>query len=146
MPERKTTTNKANSRAAARAWRGMRMLVLEQHDRRKEVSDALDMSFVRVKALRRIADAPLTMRELAAHLQTDAPYTTLVVDDLEKRDLVRREPHPADRRAKLVTATAAGRAAAARAEDILNEPPPPVLALDADELATLIRIIDRLQG
>ena len=143
MPE--DTRPAAQTQKAAQAWRGLRTLVLEQHDRRKEVSSALGMSFVRVKALRWIAGAPLTMRELANHLQTDAPYTTLVVDDLEKRDLVRREPHPADRRAKLVTATAAGLAAATVAEDILNEPPPPLLALDDGDLTALIRIISRLQ-
>ncbi|UWP82236.1 MarR family winged helix-turn-helix transcriptional regulator [Dactylosporangium fulvum] len=123
----------------------MRALVLEQHDRRKEVCEALDMSFVRVKALCRIADEPLTMRGLTAHLQTDAPYTTIVVDDLEQRGLVRRAPHPADRRAKVVTATEEGRAAAARAEGILNEPPPSLLTLASGDLAQLVRIIDQLR-
>ncbi|WP_432832159.1 MarR family winged helix-turn-helix transcriptional regulator [Dactylosporangium sp. CA-092794] len=129
---------------AAQVWRGLLALVHERHDRRKEVCEALDMSFVRVKALRRIAVEPMTMRELAARLQTDAPYTTLVVDDLERRGLLRREPHPADRRAKLVTATDLGRAEAARAEQILAQPPPQMLALDPADLATLGRIVTKL--
>ncbi|HTJ39285.1 MAG TPA: MarR family transcriptional regulator [Dactylosporangium sp.] len=129
---------------AAQVWRDLLALVHERHDRRKEACDALDLSFVRIKALRRLAGAPMTMRELAGRLQTDAPYTTLVVDDLEKRGLVHREPHPADRRAKLVTATDLGRAEAARAEAILTQPPPQLLALPPEELATLARIVAKL--
>ena len=67
------------------------------------------MSFVRVKALRLIAaDSTMPMRELVTALGTDAAYTTVVLDDLEKRGFVTRAPHPDDRRAKLVTATARG--------------------------------------
>ncbi|MGI5245768.1 MarR family winged helix-turn-helix transcriptional regulator [Dactylosporangium sp. CA-139066] len=131
---------------AAQVWRDLLTLVHERHDRRKEACEALDLSFVRIKALRRLAGEPLTMRELAARLQTDAPYTTLVVDDLEKQGLVRREPHPADRRSKLVTATDLGRAEAARAEAILSAPPPQMLALSPEDLATLARIVEQLDS
>ena len=72
---------------AARAWQAMRTLVLDRYDRRKKVTDALGMSFIRAKALRLVAAAPMTMRELAAGLGTDPPYTTVAVDDLERRDL-----------------------------------------------------------
>jgi DNA-binding MarR family transcriptional regulator len=129
---------------AAAVWRAMLALVHERHDRRKEVCEALDLSFVRVKALRRLAGEPMTMRELAGRLQTDAPYTTLVVDDLERRGLVLREPHPSDRRAKLVTATELGRREAARAEEILTQPPPQMLALDPAELDELARLVAKL--
>lgn len=133
-----------SSRQAAQVWRALLALVHEKHDRRKEACEALDMSYVRVKALRRIAVEPTTLRELAGALQTDAPYTTLVVDDLERRGLVRREPHPSDRRAKLVITTELGRAEAARAEEILTQPPPQMLALDDDDLSTLARIVAKL--
>ncbi|MCW2877976.1 MAG: hypothetical protein JWQ95_2076 [Sphaerisporangium sp.] len=129
---------------ATRVWHGLRTLVLDRYDRRKEVCDALDMSFIRAKALRRLATAPMTMRQLAAELSTDAPYTTLVVDDLVRRGLVVRDVHPDDRRQKIVTVTAGGAAAAARAEEILGEPPPPLLDLDAADLVTLDRIIAAL--
>jgi DNA-binding MarR family transcriptional regulator len=129
---------------AARVWRGMRTLVLERHDRRKEVCAALDMSFIRAKALRQLAGGPMTLRELAAALSTDAPYTTLVVDDLERRGLAARSAHPDDRRRKLVTVTPDGLAAARLAGDILNEPPAAVLALTGAELTTLDRILAKL--
>jgi DNA-binding MarR family transcriptional regulator len=129
---------------AARAWQGMRALVLDRYDRRKEVCAALGVSFVRVKALRLLAAGPLTMRQLAEQLATDAPYTTLVVDDLQRRGLVTRGPHPTDRRSRLVTITADGRCAAERADEILGRPPAPVLDLDPEDLATLDRLVAKL--
>ncbi|HWE90796.1 MAG TPA: MarR family transcriptional regulator [Pseudonocardiaceae bacterium] len=126
---------------AASAWSGLRTLVLDLHDRRKEVSAALDMSFIRAKALRKLSSGPLTMRELTAQLATDPPYTTLVVDGLEKRGFVRRAVHPDDRRAKIVSITSAGRLMSARADAILNEPPAALLALSPDDLAALDRIV-----
>jgi DNA-binding MarR family transcriptional regulator len=131
--------------AARRAWRAMSDLVLAQ-DRRAAVSTALDLSFARVRALRRLAAEPLTLRELAARLTADPPYATLIVDDLEKRGLVRRTPHPHDRRAKLVQLTDAGRDAAARASAILDTPPDALRELPAEDLATLVRVLERLQA
>jgi DNA-binding MarR family transcriptional regulator len=130
--------------AARRVWRGVRELVLDRNDRRKEVAEALGMSFIRAKALIRIAAEPLTLRALAAHLVIDAPYTTLVVDDLVKRGLVERTAHPEDRRCKLVHATEAGLAAAHEAGRILDTPPEPLRTLDPDEMAVLDDIIARL--
>ncbi|WP_214412118.1 MarR family winged helix-turn-helix transcriptional regulator [Sphaerisporangium fuscum] len=129
---------------AARVWHGMRTLVLDRHDRRKEVCEALDMSFIRAKALRYLVDRPMTMRQLAGTLATDPPYTTLVVDDLVRRGLVVREVHPEDRRQKIVAITPEGARAAGRAEAILREPPPPLRDLDPADLATLDRIIAML--
>ncbi|MCW2915449.1 MAG: hypothetical protein JWN52_3517 [Actinomycetia bacterium] len=136
--------SKPDAVTATRVWNGMRTLVLDLHDRRNEVCEALGMSFIRAKALRRLALGPRTMRELAAELATDAPYTTLVVDDLEKRGLVERTVHPGDRRAKIVTATPAGLAAAELAERILSEPPAPLLGLASTDLDTLDRIVTAL--
>jgi DNA-binding MarR family transcriptional regulator len=135
-----------NDDLADRVWQGMRTLVLERHDRRREVCEALGMSFIRAKALRLIAAAtgPQTMRELSAGLAIDPPYTTLVVHDLERRGLVTRSAHPADRRRKVVTATPEGKAAAGLASRILNEPPAAVRGLDPADLAALDRIVTKL--
>ncbi|MCL2554358.1 MAG: MarR family transcriptional regulator [Actinomycetia bacterium] len=129
---------------AERVWRRLRALVLEQNERRKETADALGMSFFRAKALRRIALRPSRMSELASVLGTDRPYLTLVVDDLVKRGLVERNPDPSDRRGKIVTVTADGAAAAARADAILSTPPPALLGLPAEDLAALDRITSAL--
>jgi DNA-binding MarR family transcriptional regulator len=77
-------------------------------------------------------------------LATDPPYLTLVVDDLEARGLVVRSPHPDDRRAKVVSATASGRAAGRRAEAILARPPAGLSELSEADLADLYRILTKL--
>ncbi|WP_027946717.1 MarR family winged helix-turn-helix transcriptional regulator [Amycolatopsis taiwanensis] len=125
-------------------WARMTDLVTRSNDRRREVSNRLGMSFGKVKALRRIAAGPLTMRQLAEELITDRPYATLLVDDLERRGLVERTVHPDDRRCRLVRATREGRRAAALANRILGEPPPALLALPASDLAALDRILVKL--
>lgn len=130
--------------AAERVWNNLRALVLEQNERRKETAEALGMSFFRVKALRRIAARSYRMSDLATELASDRPYLTLVVDDLEERGLVERHQHPTDRRAKIVSATEKGRAAAARANAILGNAPPALAALPADDLAALDRIVAEL--
>ncbi|MCW3016935.1 MAG: MarR family transcriptional regulator [Solirubrobacterales bacterium] len=134
----------ADPDATSRAWRAMSDLVLDQ-DRRVAVSAALGLSFARVRALRRLAAQPHTLRELAAKLTADPPYVTVIVDDLEQRGLVQRTPHPEDRRAKLVQLTDAGRAAAARADAILDRPPDALRELPAEDLTTLLRVLERLQ-
>jgi DNA-binding MarR family transcriptional regulator len=128
---------------ARRAWRAMSGLVLD-HDRKVAVSEELGLSFARVRALRRLADEPLTLRALAELLVADPPYVTLIVDDLEQRGLVQRKPHPDDRRAKLVQLTRTGRSAAARAEAIMDEPPPALSDASAKDLTALLRVLERV--
>jgi DNA-binding MarR family transcriptional regulator len=130
---------------ASEVWLLMSDLVLE-HGRRREVSDALGMSFARARALRRLARRPMSMRELAGMLDIDPPNATVIVDDLEAQGLVRRGPHPTDRRAKLVEATPEGTALARRADEILGTPPPALGALPPDDLAALRRILGGLRA
>jgi len=113
-------------------------------DRKIAVSEALGLSWTRVLALRQLATQSHTLRALAQRLSADPPYVTLMVDDLEERGLVRRMPHPEDRRAKLVELTAAGRIAVARADAILDEPPAELRHVPAEDLATVLRVLERL--
>ncbi|MBV9594035.1 MAG: MarR family transcriptional regulator, partial [Actinobacteria bacterium] len=122
-----------------------RALVLD-NDRREEVAEATGLSFGRTRALRRLADGPLSMGALADELGTDAPYVTLIVDDLEARGLLLRAPDDRDRRRKVVTLTPLGRRAARTAARILAEPPAALRALapgDLDVLAGLLAPLDR---
>jgi DNA-binding MarR family transcriptional regulator len=131
------------SATAGEVWLLMGDLVLD-NDRRREVSEALGMSFGRTRALRRLARRPMSMGELAAALGIDPPNATVVVDELESLGLARRGPHPTDRRAKVVEATSEGQEMARRADTILGTPPPGLDALGADDLETLRRIIKRV--
>jgi DNA-binding MarR family transcriptional regulator len=129
---------------ARAAWQIMADLVLD-NQRRREVSDAVGLSFGKAKALRRIADKPMSMRELAALLGLDPPNLTPVIDDLEEAGLVERQPHPTDRRAKVVVATAAGAELAQRAQAILDRPPAGLSGLTTDDLETLVRTLSQIQ-
>jgi DNA-binding MarR family transcriptional regulator len=128
---------------AREVWLLMSDLVLE-HGRRREVAEAVGISFGRARAVRRLARRPMSMGELAAALGIDPPNATVVVDDLESQGLVRRRPHPTDRRAKVVEATPDGQELARRADDILGTPPAALAALGADDLAALRRILERV--
>jgi DNA-binding MarR family transcriptional regulator len=129
------------SQEAREAWMLMSNLVLD-NNRRREVSEALGISFARARALRRVARRPMSMGELAAALGIDPANATTVVDDLESSGLVRRRPHPTDRRAKLVEATRKGKGMARRADAILGTPPPALAALGGDDLEELRRILE----
>jgi len=128
---------------ARRTWRALSDLALDR-DRKVAVASALGLSWTRVLAVRRLAVEPQTQRELAEGLSADPPYITLMVDDLENRGLVRRKPHPTDRRAKLVELTSAGRAAAARADAILDEPPAELQGAPDTDLEAVLRVLGRL--
>ncbi len=130
---------------ARRAWSAMCDLVLD-NERRREVSEAVDLSFGRIKAIRRIARAPMTMGELAANLGIDAPYATLVVDELERQGLVERRPHPTDRRAKLVATTAQGAKVAREAEEIMSRPPVGLTNLSTHEQESLATILEHARA
>jgi len=131
---------------AVRVWRGLRSLVLERNDRRREVAAELGMSFAMSRALLILAETgPLNLGDLAARLFTDPPYTTLLVEGLVQRGHAVRTPDPADRRRKLVHLTETGRTAAATAARILDTPPPALASLPEDDLHTLARILTGLQ-
>jgi DNA-binding MarR family transcriptional regulator len=133
------------SETARELWLLISDLVLD-NARRRDVSEALGMSFGRARALRRLARKPMSMGEFAAALDIDPPNATVVVDELESMKLARRRPHPTDRRAKLVEATRKGKDLARRADAILSTPPPALSELSTDDLEALRRILGSVAG
>ena len=118
-------------------------LVLD-NERRRKIANDVGLSFGRLRALRRLARRPMPMGELASVMGIEPPYATVVVDDLEAQGLVRRRPHPTDRRAKLVEPTDKGRALACRAEAVMSMPPKALSLLDPSDLHALARILGHL--
>jgi DNA-binding MarR family transcriptional regulator len=116
------------------------------HNRHGELADALGFRLGggRGKVLFQLRDGPMTLSQLAAANGVDASYATLIVDKLEAHGLVERQPHPDDRRRKLVTLTVAGHSAVATADAILLRPPPAVTALPADDLGQLTELLTRI--
>ena len=125
-------------------WLLMSDLVLD-NQRRREVAEAVGLSFGRTRAVRRLARRPMSMRELAEALGMDPPNATVLVSYLESLGLVRRRPHPTDGRAKVVEATPKGKDVARRADAILATPPPALSALGPEDLDTLRRIMETVR-
>lgn len=131
---------------ADRIWQMLVGLVWETRGEwRRKVSDATGLPFSRVRVLWRLLDAPITLKQLADMTSSDAPATTVAVNDLEDRGLVERHPHPDNRRAKLVSLTPAGR----RLVDLVHrtvrdEAPSAIQHLSKTDLAHLRRILERI--
>jgi DNA-binding MarR family transcriptional regulator len=125
-------------------WTALHDFVTGQ-DRRRALRAALDLGPGKVEVLIKLAEGPMTLREIARTAEIDPPAATVGVDQLEARGLVRRTAHPDDNRRKLVHLTDAGRDAAQRGQAILNKPPPALTNLGSDDLARLDEILTRLQ-
>jgi DNA-binding MarR family transcriptional regulator len=90
----------------------IRGLVLAADGHRGAASRAMGVHIVELTALGHIWHAgQLTPRDLATRLRITSPAVTALLDRLEQRDMVRRQPNPPDRRSLLVTLTPAAVAA-----------------------------------
>ena len=69
------------------------------------------------------------MSELAQALFCDNSNVTGIVDRLEERGLVRREPAEGDRRVKLLVLTKEGERVRVEITKRMAEPPPPIASL-----------------
>ena len=134
---------KAASDVSREVWMLMSDLVLD-HQRRRQVSEAVGLSFSRTRAVRHVAEKPMSMGDLAAALGIDRPNATVLVDELVSQDLVRRRPHPTDRRAKLVEATRKGKTLARKANEILGTPPAALSSLGKEDLEALRRLLTNI--
>ncbi|MEV7545964.1 MarR family transcriptional regulator [Streptomyces sp. NPDC089915] len=88
---------------------------------------------------------PVPMRGLASLLACDASNVTGIVDRLEARGLVRREPEPRDRRVKNVVATEEGRETMRRVREEMQATHGALDTLDEAESATLYALLERLR-
>ena len=131
---------RARDDLAREAYGAMRSFVLDD-ERRRQVSDALGISFGKLRALLRLVGEPLAMGDLAARLQVDRPNLATLVNDLELLGLVERRAHPRDGRVRLVGVTASGEVLARRAQEILGRPPEEFASLTTEDLGALVRIL-----
>ncbi|MFE7580137.1 MarR family winged helix-turn-helix transcriptional regulator [Streptomyces gardneri] len=90
-------------------------------------------------------NGPLPMRALATLLVCDASNVTGIIDRLEARALVRREPDPSDRRVKNVVATDEGRDIIRRVREEMQATSGALDTLDAAESTTLYDLLARLR-
>jgi DNA-binding MarR family transcriptional regulator len=87
---------------------------------------------------------PISMRQLARLLGCDNSYVTPLVDALESRGLAVRQPHPTDRRIKVIVLTSKGQELAKRAQLADTTPPTAFASLSEAEIGTLRDLLRKL--
>lgn len=139
-------TGRCDSDDAGQVWQLLLGIFTDTRDDwRRTLSEATGMPFSRMRVMRHLLAAPLTLKQLADATGSDAPATTLAVNDLENRGLVERHPHPESRRAKLVSLTPAGRQLIEQGRRAMREAvPPKIQDLSKTDLAHLRRILQRI--
>jgi DNA-binding MarR family transcriptional regulator len=86
-------------------------LLLAELDRRRRITGDLNASTSQVLAIVEGAGEPLAPHVIAERLIVTSGTMTSLLDTLERREHIRRIPHPTDRRKILVDLTDGGRAA-----------------------------------
>ena len=87
----------------------------------------------------------LPMGVIGSRLQVHQTSVTNAVDRLEAAELVKRTPHPSDRRATIVEITEAGRILALKATEALNTEVFAHPGLGQGDMAELVAILARLR-
>ena len=135
----------SDSGLADEVWRVMASLVIDNRDGwKRAVVEQSGLPFSRIRILKRLSRQSMTVKQLAHAVATDAPATTVAVNDLEDRGLVVRETDPNNRRCKLVSLTDAGHAMVRRIDAVDDPAPHSLTALDDTELKELKAIIDKI--
>jgi DNA-binding MarR family transcriptional regulator len=93
-------------------------VVRRLRSRAAELAADFGLSFLQARALWRL-EQPLPTGTLAEQLGLDRSNITSVVDRLEAGGFITRQPHPEDRRVKLLALTDAGRALRAELDTAL---------------------------
>jgi DNA-binding MarR family transcriptional regulator len=132
---------------ADEVWRTMAAVVFDNRDAwRRDVVENSGLPFSRIRVLRRLAKRPMTATQVAEAATMDAPATSVAVNDLEGRGLVVREPHPSNRRCKVISLTDEGRRVVEEIEGVDDPAPGPFAALSPEELRALGAILAKLSA
>jgi DNA-binding MarR family transcriptional regulator len=131
---------------AGQVWRLMAAVVHENRDGwKRAVIEQSGLPFSRIRVLRRLAAAPMTVKGVADAAALDAPAATVAINDLEERGLVVRQIDPGNRRSKTVSITPAGRELVARIDAVEDPAPAAVAALTDAELVALQALLRKLR-
>lgn len=84
---------------------------------------------------------PVTQARVSDHAKTDAVMTSEVLRTLERKELIRRLPHPNDARARQIVLTPAGRKLAKQALALVESVDQAFFATPGPELRLLARLI-----
>jgi DNA-binding MarR family transcriptional regulator len=111
------------------------------------IASEFELSPPQVMALRQLdPEQPKPMSELAIALRCDNSNVTGIVDRLEDRGLVERQPAEHDRRVKMLSITPRGIEVRAGLSARLAEPPEPLAGLSIEDQRALRDIMRRALG
>ncbi len=114
-----------------------------------ELLKPFDLTFARFEALTLLSFASngsLPLGKMGRRLQVHPTTVTNAIDRLEAQELVRRVPHPTDRRTVLAEITPRGRHVAAKAADRLNRDLFTATGFDPAELHELFALLHKLRA
>jgi DNA-binding MarR family transcriptional regulator len=136
---------KGMTRGRGDAWEMLVRLFFSQRASLPTLAAELRLSPAQCHLLHLIEpDRPLPMKRLAQALACDASNVTGLVDRLESRGLVRRQPSEEDRRVKVLVLTTTGTRVRSVLLRRLTSAPPALDRLSAGERRALVRILARL--
>jgi DNA-binding MarR family transcriptional regulator len=132
---------------ACRAWQLLVKFFFAQRSHLPGSGTELDLSPAQCHVLHLIEPGrPLPMGRLARTLSCDASNVTGLVDRLESRGLIRREPSDEDRRVKVLRLTPDGARVRAQLLRKMSGRTLPLSRLPADQQRVLIAILEELVG
>jgi DNA-binding MarR family transcriptional regulator len=128
---------------ASEAWALIaRLFAPKGKPRFVQIAHELGLAPQQAGALKALVE-PAPMGDLAAALHCDSSNVTGIVDRLEERGLVRREPAPGDRRVKMLVLTASGERMRQEITRRFTEPPAALSSLSVRDQKALRDILRR---
>jgi DNA-binding MarR family transcriptional regulator len=136
---------KATNSNACEAWELLLKFFFSQRADLPALAGEFDLSPAQCHVLHLIEPGkPLPMGQLAETLACHASNVTGLVDRLESRGLVRRQPSDEDRRLKVLALTPAGTRLRAVVLERMAKPPATLNRLSEAEQRTLVKILRHL--
>ena len=128
-----------------RAWQLLMKFFFAQRRHLPSYGTPLDLSPVQCHVLHLIEPGrPLPMNRLADTLSCDASNVTGLVDRLESRGLVRRQPSAEDRRVKVLQLTSSGSKLRTQLLRQMAGRSRPLARLSAEQRRVLVEILEAL--
>lgn len=130
---------------AARAWQLLVKFFFAQRAHVPSAGSAFELSPAQCHVLHLIEPGrPLPMSRLAGKLSCDASNVTGLVDRLESRGLVERQPSLQDRRVKALQLTPAGRQVRSKLLAQMEKQSHPLSRLSVRQQRTLVTLLEAL--
>jgi DNA-binding MarR family transcriptional regulator len=132
--------------SASRVWRLMSEYSMAQFRRKSRRLQDIGLTPGHMKALMTLEPGEaLPMGACAHEMGCDASTATWLIDRLEEKGLVERQPSTTDRRVKGVVLTASGSETKANLQEHYFDPPAALLELSDEELDVLFTLMSKLQ-